>query len=483
MNTGMNRLQMKNLHTRSLVIIWAAVIMLALIGVFSKFTAATVVSLSAGVACTVIYLLPISDFFKTVSILLLPSFLTLVYMGMVGGSAGAYVGNYLVLAIAAAYFNGKIIRAYAVIFSIVSWICFFISPLLIDYSETPRATGASKIILFMAEAAALYYAVRQGEKVLDETQKALSLVKGNTQIAVEIAGNLHGAISKGSEAVQKQTEESGAVKGAVAKMLGISSGTMEEVMAVKERIADATECLKENYELAEKLEAGFESMAQSVEKGNEGAQAARVSMAHLTEAVADARKATEELLSEMNRITSILGEINRIARQTNLLSLNASIEAARAGEHGRGFAVVADEIRSLSEESSRAADNIRDILEWLVDTTNDVSAKIIQGTEAARSSEEQMDSLSKVLDMVSSSACHANSLVLAEYDAIKNVGKNFGHIQEEIEKLVVTSEENSAILENISDSILNQNIAISAVSREMENIDGLSRKLSQHFGS
>lgn len=88
----------------------------------------------------------------------------------------------------------------------------------------------------------------------------------------------------------------------------------------------------------------------------------------------------------MKKITDILGEINSIAAQTNLLSLNASIEAARAGEHGKGFAVVADEIRALSEESAKSAGNIQNILKWLTDTTRQVDDEITQGTNAAAES-------------------------------------------------------------------------------------------------
>lgn len=71
---------------------------------------------------------------------------------------------------------------------------------------------------------------------------------------------------------------------------------------------------------------------------------------------------TDQIMGQMRKVKGMLGEIEGISKQTNLLALNAAIEAARAGEAGRGFAVVADEVRDLSGRTNHFSQQIRSML-------------------------------------------------------------------------------------------------------------------------
>ncbi len=87
-------------------------------------------------------------------------------------------------------------------------------------------------------------------------------------------------------------------------------------------------------------------------------------MSEINEVVTELAREIRELGRQSEEIGHIVTLITGIAEQTNLLALNAAIEAARVGEQGRGgFAVVAEEVRSLAEQSRRAADEITQLIQ------------------------------------------------------------------------------------------------------------------------
>ncbi|EPC03979.1 methyl-accepting chemotaxis protein [Litchfieldella anticariensis FP35 = DSM 16096] len=100
-----------------------------------------------------------------------------------------------------------------------------------------------------------------------------------------------------------------------------------------------------------------------------------------------------EIAESAKRVNDIIGVIDSIAFQTNILALNASVEAARAGEQGRGFAVVASEVRSLASRSAESAKEIRSLIEA-------TTARITNGAEQAERSgqtiSETVDSIRQV---------------------------------------------------------------------------------------
>ena len=84
------------------------------------------------------------------------------------------------------------------------------------------------------------------------------------------------------------------------------------------------------------------------------------------------------------KISEIIVQIEDIASQTNLLSLNASIEAARAGDAGKGFAVVADQIRNLAEQSAKSAVDSKSLIETAINKVEEGSHNAIKASDSLK---------------------------------------------------------------------------------------------------
>lgn len=242
------------------------------------------------------------------------------------------------------------------------------------------------------------------------------------------------------------------------------------------RKMDAT--LKSVDESSQQVTVGSENLAQSAQELAEGAteQAGAVeelqaTIATLTEQIADTAdnlqktsdKAVDHaknadaskvemhsLMEAMQRISdtskkieNIISDIESIASQTNLLSLNAAIEAARAGEAGKGFAVVAEQIRMLADQSAQSAVDTRTLIEGALN-------EIEEGNTIAMKAVESIDSVVQGINDIADVSKQLSDNSNVQIAAMREAEKGIDQISEVVQSNSAASEECSATSEELS---------------------------------
>jgi methyl-accepting chemotaxis protein len=240
----------------------------------------------------------------------------------------------------------------------------------------------------------------------------------------ELATSVNTAVENMRKTLTGVLESSCKVATAVGTIYGTSEQMAtgaEEVAAQAETVATAgEEMAATSCDIANNCQMAAESSKSATDEANEGAVVIKNSitiMSRIADQVRSSAQTVASLGSRSDQIGQIVGTIEDIADQTNLLALNAAIEAARAGEQGRGFAVVADEVRALAERTTRATHEISSMIKAIQKETRDAVSAMNEGVNEVERGTEQAthsgEALERILDQISNLSMQVNQIATA----------------------------------------------------------------------
>ncbi|RHP86091.1 HAMP domain-containing methyl-accepting chemotaxis protein [Roseburia sp. AM59-24XD] len=283
-----------------------------------------------------------------------------------------------------------------------------------------------------------------------------------SEISVEVKAIAQGDLTRNGDDITDFLGDFSELKASLLYILKRFNSTLTEISNLAEEVSlNSSEVEKASKSLAdgatdqagviEELNATIDTVVDLAADTAKETQSASARVKASTNKANEEKEKMNDLLMEMEHITeiskeigNIITDIENIASQTNLLSLNASIEAARAGEAGKGFAVVADQIGKLAADSAQSAVNTRDLIDKTL-------VEIEKGNTITRTTADAFNQI--IADMQSFAELAENTMEKAnsQAESLEQIGQGIEQLSGVVQDNAASSEENTAISINLAE--------------------------------
>ena len=281
----------------------------------------------------------------------------------------------------------------------------------------------------IADIARVMGALAEGDlnqRISKDYQGAFDKLKSDVNATSAKLGEIVGQISEATDAISQASAE-------------VSSGSAD----LAERTEQQASSLEETAASMEQLGATVRTSAEGAQRANKMAGAARCAAEQGGLVAGAAIGAMKQIADASHKITEIIGVIDEIAFQTNLLSLNAAVEAARAGDAGKGFAVVAQEVRVLAQRSAQASKEIKTLI-------SNSDNQVRNGVELVKKAGASLEGIGKDVQQVAAMISDIASVSAEQASALDEINSAVASMDEMTQKNAALVEETTAAAQSMS---------------------------------
>ncbi len=400
-----------------------------------------------------------------------------IYSIIVGGSFTAFFINYVVLAMAALYFNLRIMKWTMIPLITVTFILAIVYPNAIEGARGEVPGAVAKVVMlgmtYMMLRRGISFRAKDNMKVYEN----VIMVAENKDKFNDIANELNATVMESNDVVEDIVKKSGNIEEASNEISTDMDTIYNGILNVNQSVSIVRNYIEKNKKLTQDINAKYSSVVENVNNGMEKVELTKLTMQEMEKSIDCSYENFKQLVEKMYEIDNSLEEIDKIFSQTKLLALNASIEAARTGENGKGFAVVAEEIRSLSDESNKAANNIMNIIEDLDETMDEVALMMQDSSKVSNQGYNEVNRITAVLDGINETSEIVGEVMEKENELMNEINKEFKGISKEITGLFGVSDKNIHLLSTVKNSIGEQNNAIHNLSEKMKDVDDMANEI------
>lgn len=248
-------------------------------------------------------------------------------------------------------------------------------------------------------------------------------LRDNSTELVSAANEISSSSEQMAQGAKSQTDQAAQVSSAIEEMTATIIQSSKNANEAKEASENASSTSGEGQTVVGETINGMVKIAESAEESG---------------------NIINELAKASEGIGEIIGVIDDIADQTNLLALNAAIEAARAGEQGRGFAVVADEVRKLAERTGKATGEITEMIKGIQADSGRAVTSMEEAGTLVEAGKEQADKAGNSLDAINSISQQVTDMIVQIATAADEQSSAAEQISKNMEMISNVSKESAA---------------------------------------